>query len=476
MGIENGAFAISEKQLSELTAPYLVHLYSNGGQFQIVNSNPYKEIKDFDKNWSKIVVVAEKAPAEKKITVQTPEKVKKINSASIFLISILVLFNLASIFINKNFENIILNVVSLAGIIISVFILLTELGIAAPAVEKFCSEDTCNKLISDSKIKMPFGLSLGDLSLAWFITVNIINSFHFLLFQQLYFTLSYVSLTGVVVAALSLFYQAFVAKAWCRLCLLIVVLLVSTSCVLVPFMQQLEKIKFPVILGFVAIFLFTITGWSLIKQVIKQKIKAEDKMMALLRYKYNWRVFKSLLKDEEELDILPIANEIQLGNPNASCVITVTSSLTCMPCAVAHEQLELLVNEIGDKIALNIRFLVRDLERDPNKIQMISYVLSVLHTTPQSQKGKVLHDWYQYMDLEKFKKHYPLSGSPVKIVQDHVVALHEWAMLSGITETPSFFINERKLPNEVFVDDLLKIFRFAVLDDLRTETVADLSY
>jgi protein-disulfide isomerase len=77
-------------------------------------------------------------------------------------------------------------------------------------------------------------------------------------------------------------------------------------------------------------------------------------------------------------------------------------------------------------------------------------------TTP-GDKRKALHDWYEWMDFEKFKEKYPLKV--VLNVKELLTQHEQWMADAKIEYTPTIFINGYQLPKHYIIKDLKNLLK-----------------
>jgi hypothetical protein len=69
-----------------------------------------------------------------------------------------------------------------------------------------------------------------------------------------------------------------------------------------------------------------------------------------------------------------------------------------------------------------------------------------------NEKREILRDWYQWMNLDRFKKVHEVKTT--FDVDDQLLSHDKWCMESNIQFTPTLFINQYALPKQYNVKDL----------------------
>jgi protein-disulfide isomerase len=90
-------------------------------------------------------------------------------------------------------------------------------------------------------------------------------------------------------------------------------------------------------------------------------------------------------------------------------------------------------------------------------LQAVEYILQLLSGKGTAYKRQVLDDWYLQMDLKEFSEKYMLIG---KKNTDWQLEKHEkWVKETGISFTPTIFINGNQLPRQYVASDVKLLLR-----------------
>ncbi len=109
-----------------------------------------------------------------------------------------------------------------------------------------------------------------------------------------------------------------------------------------------------------------------------------------------------------------------------------------------------------DRVSVLVRLLC-----DPDKVEDIKTIAGkaifkqAAAINNNSELQKMLSDWFEWMDYEKWKQKWKsdIDLDVTPIMQKH----KSWVQESGITHTPTFFINGRRLPGRYNLSDLEKM-------------------
>jgi hypothetical protein len=115
-----------------------------------------------------------------------------------------------------------------------------------------------------------------------------------------------------------------------------------------------------------------------------------------------------------------------------------------------HELIE--KNDIG----LTIRFAIKADQPNGKKTRAMQHILQHLVGNIQKDhiayKRLLLHDWFKWMDYERFSKAYPADNI---IDVTKTLLLHSnWTEEAKIQATPTVFINGFKMPKPYLINDL----------------------
>lgn len=470
LGIDNAALQVDKEKIFEMPLPFLAH-DNTRKEFVIIN-NAKKQIKlgsDFEKNWNGIALLAEKpenwnhAENEKRL-LKEEKSVQTLTATTLFI----VLLAFLSLIDDFSWQTAGLLAATLAGFVIAILIVQQELGISNELTEKLChsgSNTDCGVVMHSKGSRISKWMNWADACIVYFTSYSLLlitflftNSLHGIT------VLAMISSFAVPVTLFSLYYQWKVVKKWCPLCLFTVAVLWLQFAITAPAAVRFMKgeyggiISVKELLLVVMIFSIISAAWLLmLKPSLESNKELLGKNFSLLRFKNNPDVFESLLKKQRRIDIAPFENELQLGNPHAPLQIMVACNPYCGPCATAHKVLHDLAqtNDIG----LAIRLSVKTGNPEDKRTMAGRYIMELANSTCTMDKRKMMHDWYEWMDLEKFKEKYPLQAGIN--VQEQLVQHEEWMKEAKIEFTPSVFINGYQLPKQYKPEDLKNLLERA---------------
>lgn len=459
LGIENAAIVVDKEKLHEIPVPFLANTSEKGTDFIIVSDiqKILKKQPAFIQQWDGVAIVAEKS------SISDPQNEKWLSSDKRTLrsswIAVLLITVLVGVAISAQFSWLLtaLMITAMAGLTVTFLIVQHELGISNNITEQLCSagkNSDCDAVLHSKRSKLVDWLNFADIGIIWF-------SSQFLIVAISLFTVTIKSVLPFIallsIAALpftffSLYYQWRIVKKWCPLCLITAAILWLQFLILIPEIIGINFNSFSPnasgLIMLVAIFI-TVSWLLLLRPALSSNKEIKDKNFRLQRFKYNSRVFETLLHLKPQIDTASWIDDLQLGDPDSAVQIMVACNPYCGPCARAHEVLHELAEKKG--IGLTVRFGIK-INKADKKTEVVEYLLQLLMNKPASYKRKALHAWYVDMNMEKFEKDYLLKD---KINVDELMKQHEaWAEKAEIKFTPAIFINGYQLPKPYSANDL----------------------
>ncbi len=484
LGIENAAFHIEKDQLHEISTPFLAHLKEGSGRFVVVENRDRLEnsFPGFFKTWSGAVVVAEKPLTwdhkenNELLQKERVSRLKKATGTCLVILFILAAFSFTSPGILPT-----LLIIALAGIFISALIISKDLGIENRIADQVCGKEShCSDVIHAKGSELPLGIHWSDIGFTWFVSlfISLLFSVYAGNLAQLLHIYSVLAAAAVPFIAFSVYFQWKVVKKWCRLCLIILGLLLIQAVILFPVLMHISwKLVSPASTVFIAATILITGGtWLFTRSLLQENKSLEKENYEGARFRKNEAVFMALLEKQKSVDVTQWENDLQLGSATAPLQLMVACNPYCRPCAKTHQKLADVPERYRGNIGLTVRFNVE--RKDVRGMRATRHILQHIeqHTWQMNiaEKAKysaaVLHQWYYSMDYEQFVARYPVNNN---IDVDGLLKQHErWFIESRIDFTPTIFINGRELPGAYGVDELVLMLNSLIdlfLQQQRTE-------
>lgn len=468
--IDHTVFIVDKEKLHEIPVPFLAYVDANGGDFILVTNvtSLLQRQPGFLKQWNGLTVIAEKPDVfNDPENTKWRSKEKKNKQITVSAITLILAFAVFATLLQLNWLITGVMLTSIAGLIVSALIVQHDLGINNTITQQLCGTGKnmdCNAVLHSKNSKVFSWLNWADMGIVWFCSLFLIVliSLFSSVTAPLIALLILLTIATMPFTLFSLYYQRFVIKKWCPLCLLVIAILWAQALIVLPETGNivLRSISLNSI-GLIAL-IFTIVSveWMLLLKPLFHKVReTTDKYFSLLRFKNDPDIFEAVLNQQKKTDTTPFENDLQLGNSDAPDQVMVVCNPYCKPCAETHKILHNLVEK--NNIGLTIRFTVKSYSSQSTEVKTVQYLLHLIHekTNQASKKAKtdfikrVLSDWFEWMDMERFKTKYAVrvpekSGN---LVYD----CWRWSRENEINTVPTIFLNGRMLPRGYKAGDLL---------------------
>lgn len=487
--IENVAVRVNTEQLSELPTPFLTYLHMDYGIFALVTSingdivewqHTKKGLKrekkeDFLKIWKGVVFKAEINEKSGEKDYHKNRKREILNRLRMpFLlmgISLLIISLLYHNFTTEWYFNTLL-ITKLIGLIVSCLLLWQSIDQNNPFIKNLCqvgNKISCNAILTSKAAQVTSWLSWSEVGFFYFVGgfISLLNpSILGGGETQMIPILGLLSILALPYTIWSVYYQAFVAKQWCTLCLIIQGLFILEFLIYVVTFSKSNNIieNFKVhdsvvlLLGFgVAVMI-----WAVLKPLLQKSQQIAPLKNDLKRFKNNPNLFLSMLQKQIRMPHIPHnLNPIIIGSLNAEYTITMITNPFCQPCAKTHSLIEELL-ESTENLNYQVIFSVDDNDR-------ISKVARLIMSLPKSEQGNALHDWFkdEDRDIEKWQNRMGITENETA---KETIAEHQiWCKTAKFQGTPTLYINGYEMPDLYLRSDLKVILKYLPTQDLQIE-------
>ena len=456
--IENIAARIPKEQFIELPDYFLsmvdgefalVHKKATNVEMETIKGSFLKlSFDDFLNKWNQLVIAV-----EPNLISKSKHNTTYINWYS-YLLPCIALIALSLFFNSYGLREILFLSTSIFGLIISVFIVQEKFGIKNEVVSKLCSLNTstsCDAVIKSENSIINKWLSFSDLPLLFFAT-----SMMSIIIQPISsgFLVGFLSLLILPIIGYSIWMQKVKIKKWCVLCLVVSFIIVCQSLFFgfttTSFSKTITSINSLVLL-FVA--LIITSSWFLIKPMITQKLKVENEVNELKRFKRDYRLFKFLSKDIKEVDEFNKLEGIQIGNVNTEVQLTIIISPSCGHCHTAYQDALALVKNYSQRISLNVLFNINPENIDnPYKI-VVESLLAINNVLPEKVE-EALSDWHiKKMELAVWKQMWIVEDITTS-VNSQIEEQYNWCLKNQFNYTPVKIVNNKLFPKEYELNEL----------------------
>lgn len=456
-GMTYEAVQADASYIHEFNYPLLAHIKQPGSEYLylITDANQWDKEKAITQNWSGIALYAAKASIWHNEENDAADKLAQKNKylAAAFVTAGFALF-VASIFIYTNAVINIFGLLSLAGLAISIAALGTELGYQSKLVKQVCGivgNGGCEKVLGSKFAKGFAGITPADISVLYFAAQFILylaGCFH----SPILSSIVNIAFAGIIVAAWSIYTQAVKLKEWCALCLCIVAVLAGQIIIAFISADTANFAVYETYLFFAVTTALLTIAYLPIKQLIKTNSKNKQELSTFKKWKTDASLFIAQWEKEPACDNAIWENDLLIGNPDAPIRITVACNPYCGPCAIAHKQLDKLLEKFEAKIAVQIRLLCDpENENDKRTIAVKAILQQALVVKNNIELQQMLTDWFEWMNHDKWRVKW---NNNFLDVSGDIRKHHDWINENSIAFTPTLFINGRKLPGRYSLSDI----------------------
>jgi uncharacterized membrane protein len=467
--VENYPLKYQPEEMKELTAPYIVHFNSGGGQLAFVskiknNTITYYDsyslkreigIQEFLEKCSGAVILLnpDERSGEKDFRKKWQDEFicKSILPLTVFAFLLFVVFAAFNSFVigSELLQKTqgLLFFTKTTGIALSLLLILHEFDVRLSLTEKLChlnKATNCNIVLNDKASKIFGWFGWADAGFIYFTGCLL-----FLLQGSRagdYSLLAILSALSMPYPLFSIYYQGFVLKKWCPMCLGVQLILIIEFILLFPQFTCLN-FSFTSLSTLILTFLATGIIYTLVILYFSEKTSHEIQYNKYLGFKKNPDVLRTLLLNQKRYDIPVTEASLVFGDKDSSIKITAFLSLQCSHCARAFDKIKEL------------------LKSDPNmgiSIILITSEVNILNTLHHLNRRNrdddalaLLEQWYTMDSYSRSRLSDNLCIPEVDDISKEVSnENYELFKKCNVSGTPTFFVNGYLLPDQYEIDDI----------------------
>ena len=463
--IDNGAIPLEASQIELLPdhfmgilreandEPQLYYIHKKGEKYITIKDKiPFElDHETLKSRWFDLIFLIEKPDFE------NANSIKKYKTLTVLFSSCIILFLLLYFTSNYTISRLLFLLFPSIGILFSIAALKELFGTKSTLINRFCNITTstnCTAVVSSNKWKLFDRINFSDLSILFFSS-QIFGLIIFLLSGNLleYFAIQKILLLGSIpVLLLSLYYQKFIEKKWCPICLVI------ASIVLLEIGYLFLLANTPILISIKSIFIYayvilaTITLWMILKKMLLKQKESKEFQMNANRLLRNYTVFKNTLTITPKIEI-PSQIGMVLGNPESDSQITIITNPFCGHCKEVHEIVNTILDKHGDQIQVKVLFKTA-LELDNEETKKFFRILMTLYLeNGEKVFTDALHDFFESKDVEAWNQTYqiPVNSEKADAIYSE---MNHWCLENQINYTPEIFLNGFKYPSEYDKENL----------------------
>lgn len=482
--VDSYTIKVNKEKLHELPTPFIAHVNIQGGSFititNVTDSHVIykmrggggnllsKLIPEFLQEWSGVALLAEAGTHAGEENYKHTRRIEILQSLKLpFVISIIFCIAVYSVIFQYYISTIfapyiLLMLLKLAGCTIAVLLLWYEIDKTNPLLKQICSlskQTNCSAVLGSKQAKLFNAVSWSEIGFFYFAGGLISLLVAGTQAANILTILAWLNVLALPYTFFSIYYQWKVAKQWCVLCLAVQALLVSEFTTSYLSNSLAFRAPHPLFIRDHSVFIIVISfllpaiAWFLLKPLLLQSQDAKRKKRELLKFKYDQKIFDTLLIKQKRVTAHANGLGISIGNPNAINTIIKVCNPYCGPCAKAHPVIDELI-ETNKDLQVVILFTADNDERNMlNK--PVKHLLAIAEKQNEVLTKQALDDWYlaDKKDYDAFAAKYPMNGE-LKMQNEKINDMREWCKEMEIAFTPTFFINGYQLPDVYNVGDL----------------------
>lgn len=474
--IDNGALIVEVSDIELLSYRFVTLLKDENNKPQLFfiesNENNYfysydkKPITIFkselEKRWTGIVLLIENTE-NGELTKPNTNYWLRFLSIAVVLFFVMVLYTL-----NADLSTKVFLVFPIAGLLFSLAALKDLFDAKSEFLNSFCNmtaSTSCATIVGSNKWKIFEIVNFSDLSMVFFGS-QFLGLLLFLLsgnFESYLNIQQILLLSAVPVLFTSLYYQKYVEKKWCPICLVIISIILLELGYFFVFQKVSFTVTVPSILLYGLVFMSVLMAWLGLKKLLTNQKELKEFQIKGTRFMRNYEIFKNtlLVSDKTNYQSLSSGNVI-VGNENAPLKITLVTNPFCGYCKEAHAIIEEILKKHKDSLCVDFRFNfnVEDCNDQFEKVHQ--KLIQIYFDNGQETFLKALHLWFEKRDESQLivsEKSTITHGKISKILQEQYLM----NQVNKISFTPAIIINQYQFPKMYdrtelvyFINDLVE--------------------
>ena len=318
--------------------------------------------------------------------------------------------------------------------------------------------NSCSKVINSNKLIFKKILSFSTLSLIYFF-FQLLFTFicSFTANFEFYIILELFKILTIPILLFSVFYQRYIVNQWCKICLLIVFVLIS-QIILYLILNDLSSIYF--YFSFTAFYFLTISGLlsiflgMLVPTVLKSRKKNRIDTINNLRLRKNSTLFNLALVDSTKYDTKNLSKfSFNLGNENGQFEVLLVVSPLCGHCKSTLDTYFNFLEIYPNMFSLKIHFNLNIENSNSSHNDLFIALTNIYLTKPKNIFMTALLNWYENNELLPLKI---VDNIPRDIDKIYLILnmQYQWNIKNQISNTPTIMLNGFVYPNYYLREDI----------------------
>ncbi|WP_165020444.1 vitamin K epoxide reductase family protein [Dysgonomonas sp. ZJ279] len=413
-------------------------------------------INDFLNRWNGTILIAEQNNESIEPNYSQHKRVETFNFLRNKVLQVsIVLLSILGIISGHSYSDIgflMLLSINAGGVYIGYLLLQKQMHISNNHADKICSllKHGCNSILDSSAAKIMGAIGWSEIGLGYFLS----NLCVLLFFSSFSPYLALINCCALPYSLWSVWYQKFIAKEWCLLCLIVQALLWLSFIINLVF----DYIYVPR-LSFFAIFIvgcLFIMPSAIINILLPYFIDKKQLKAVQLRYssiKMDAGVFESKLKVQPYYEVNREISQILWGNKDAETLVTLVTNPHCGSCAAIHQQLDNLLDRVGDKIC--VQYILTSFSEELESSATFLTAVYLSDEIKPDEKREIFNRWFSHgkNNRQDFFDRYDFDITS-QTVLDEIESHRRWCKTVSLKGTPTIIMNGHELPEGYNIDDV----------------------
>lgn len=254
----------------------------------------------------------------------------------------------------------------------------------------------------------------------------------------------------------SIFYQKFIVKKWCPLCLSVMgLILLETLLFLIYPLKSISRIE---VLPTLFVLSSSLISAFLILFIYHKSLQNEKDAFAnkleSMRLKRTPIILMTVFNVHEHVRQFSTLC-ISIGNPRSdTTTITTLLNPKCIPCKEVATEVIRMMKKFPARFLWQICFDgIETKEYHPmNQVQLHLWELCRKETNDRI-KLQIINDWFSKQSPQWFSKKYPIDKISSDTIAEFSIQCHENKLLE-ISKVPAIWVDRKMLPKEYAISDL----------------------
>lgn len=440
--------------------PQLYFIEKKGSAYFYTNNKKSIAISELElkSRWKEIVLLVEKP--EKEEVIQPPKDYLSLALQIIVIMLFLLVLSQFEASLSTQF----FILLPIIGILFSIAAMKDLFGTKSELINSFCnmtSTTSCATVVGSNKWKIFEIVNFSDLSVIFFASQFLgLLVFLFSGSIKVYFEIQQILLLAAVpVLFLSVYYQKYVEKKWCPICLVIISIILSELGYLIVFHDDAFSLSINGLIVFGFVFLSVMLSWSALKKLLTNQKQLKELHLKSLRFERNYTLFKNslLAKNKVELPQSPLV----LGNKESETIITVISNPFCGHCKEAHEIMDAILAKHHNDVQIQVILKTNlETENEVNK-KLFRSLMGIYKQEEETTFTIALKGWFDNKNIEEWFSLFPINTTTEfdSVFNNQ----YKWCKENDYNFTPAIFVNGYEFPKiydrknlEFYINELVE--------------------